>query len=130
MKKMENESQNKYQMLLSVTLRIVSLSLCLLVVSYIARIPRELDLVRNGDLSIFEALYFLISNVLMLVAAVFINTKPKIARFTLVAAAVCVILPKTLPVVPMFIYLLFAAVGIVVAEVHLQTKSKVTVPIA
>ena len=117
-------------MLLSVTLRIVSLSLCLLVVWYIARIPRELDLVRNGDLSIFEALYFLISNVLMLVAAVFINTKPKIARFTLVAAAVCVILPKTLPVVPMFIYLLFAAVGIVVAEVHLQTKSKVTVPIA
>jgi hypothetical protein len=130
MKKMENESQNKYQMFLSVTLRIVTLALCLLVVWYIARIPRELDLIRNGYLSIFDALYFLVSNVLMLMAAVFINTKPKIARFTLVAAAVCVILPKALPSATMFIYLLFAAVGIVVAEVHLQTRSKVTVPIA
>lgn len=127
---MKNESQNKYQMLLSVTLRIVPLALCLLVVWYGARIPRELDLVRNGYLSIFDALYFFVSNVLMLVAAVFINRKPKIARFTLMAVAVCVILPTAHPVAPMFIYLLFAAVGIVVAEVHLQTSSKVAVPIA
>lgn len=126
---MENEKHNESQIFLKVILRIVSLALCLLVVWYIARIPREIDQVRNGYVSILDSLYFFVSNVLMLVAAGLINKKPKVARFALIAAAVCIALVKSLPVATMFIYLLFATVGIVVAEVYLQNKSKVTLPI-